>query len=618
MGEVYLGLQEGAGGLERFVVIKRIDPEYVKDENFTSMLLEEARLSASIRHPNVVQILDIGHSVDGYFIVMEYLSGETLLYLTRTLHARGERMPPSIACRIVAEIAAGLHCAHTATDPDGDPQPIVHRDVTPSNLIVCFNGVVKIVDFGVAKVTLLDGDTRGGAKVNVKGKMSYLAPEQLYDKPVDGRADVFQLGICLHEFLTGTRLFRAETDEKRVLAVLKQPIPAPSEIVPSLPRQLDDVVLWALERDPEQRPETADEFRRALELAMEDVGSVSGADLGGWMRSAFAERLRERSRFERQCVAEMRAGRTLSGEMPAARAASGSDVDTGDRSGSGRFGVTTSGFSLPDSASFARTTGSFAVVALSPPPGETQSMPVERSQSQHSRSQSGTSWVRWVSGFGGTWSFVGLAVLVVVAAYGIASGINARRRSAAPPAQSQGAVLPAAEVAAPAARPATSPAGAAGPAQAPGAPRQPARTFEVAISVEPAGATVELDGVDVARGSYRTTLPVDGTRHVMRVHADGYGSVALDFIDQPPPSRIRLEPALAGPVQRKGAAQAARPVRRAPTAEAGRKRSARQREREKEDSGDEVRDDGAMSDNPDPWAADADVRESDTRAEGSE
>ena len=357
MGEVYLGLQEGAGGLERFVVIKRIDPEYVKDENFTSMLLEEARLAASIRHPNVVQILDIGHSVDGYFIVMEYLSGETLLYLTRTLHVRGERMPPSIACRIVAEIAAGLHCAHTATDPDGNPQPIVHRDVTPSNLIVCFNGVVKIVDFGVAKATLLDGETRGGVKANVKGKMSYLAPEQLYDKPIDGRADVFQLGICLHEFLTGTRLFRAETDEKRVLAVLQQPIPAPSEIVPSLPKQLDDVVLWALERDPEQRPETADDFRRALELAVEDVGSVSGADLGGWMRSAFAERLRERSRFERQCVAEMRAGRTQSGEMPATRAASGSDVDTGDRSGSGRFGVSTSGFSLPDSASFARTTG---------------------------------------------------------------------------------------------------------------------------------------------------------------------------------------------------------------------------------------------------------------------
>src|SRR5262245_32715542 len=135
MGEVYLGLQEGIGGLERFVVIKRIYPQFGEDEHFTRMLLEEARLAASIRHPNVVQILDIGRDDGGYFIVMEYLSGETLLFITRTLRTRGEKVPPAIGCRIVAEVAAGLHYAHTATDPAGHPQPIVHRDVTPSNLI---------------------------------------------------------------------------------------------------------------------------------------------------------------------------------------------------------------------------------------------------------------------------------------------------------------------------------------------------------------------------------------------------------------------------------------------------------------------------------------------------
>jgi len=243
-------------------------------------------------------------------------------------------------------------------------------------------------------------------------------------------------------------------------------------------------------------------------------------------------------------------------------------------------------------------------------------------QSQQSRTQSGAGWVRWVGGFGGTWTFLGLAALMVLAAYGIAYGINARRQSAAaPPAQGQGAVLPGAQAAAPAAaaRPAaSSPAGAAGPTQAPAAPPRRASTFEVAISVEPAQATVELDGVDVARGSYRATLPVDGTRHVMRVHADGYGSVDLDFTDQPPPSRIRLERAQADVVQRKGKAQAARPVRRPPTPEAGRKRLVRQRAPANEDSGDEARDDGAMSDNPDPWATDTDDRDSDTRAKGSE
>src|SRR5687768_8623314 len=175
MGEVYLGLQEGIGGLRRLVVIKRIHPQFGEDEHFTRMLLEEARLAASIRHPNVVQILDIGQDADGYFIVMEYLSGETLVYITRTLRARGESVPAAVVCRIAADVAAGLHCAHTATDAAGHPQPIVHRDVTPSNLILCYNGVVKVVDFGVARANLPEGQTGAG----IKGKLSYLAPEQI-------------------------------------------------------------------------------------------------------------------------------------------------------------------------------------------------------------------------------------------------------------------------------------------------------------------------------------------------------------------------------------------------------------------------------------------------------
>src|SRR6266545_3179646 len=324
------------GGL---VVIKRIYPQFGDDEHFTGMLLEEARLAASIRHPNVVQILDIGKDASGYFIVMEYLSGETLVYITRSLRARDLGVPPAIACRIAAEVAAGLHCAHTATDPAGHPQPIVHRDVTPSNLIVCFNGVVKIVDFGVAKAILHEGQTHGG----VKGKMSYLAPEQLDDKPLDGRADLFQLGICLHELLTGTRLFKGDSDQQRAMAVLHQRIPPPSELMPNLPKELDEVVLWALERDPERRPATADDFRRALELAAADVGVVSGHDLGGWMRSALADRLAERTRFERHCMAEMREERSHSGEMSAAslRAASssGAEASGGDSSGNARSDV---------------------------------------------------------------------------------------------------------------------------------------------------------------------------------------------------------------------------------------------------------------------------------------
>ena len=135
------------------------------------------------------------------------LPGESLAYVWEALRTRKKLIPPNIVCRIGASIAAGLHHAHIATDAAGHPQPIVHRDVTPSNLIVCFNGVVKIVDFGVAKATLSEGQTRAGA---LKGKMSYLSPEQVKDEPIDGRTDVFQLGICLHEMLTGRRLFRGK------------------------------------------------------------------------------------------------------------------------------------------------------------------------------------------------------------------------------------------------------------------------------------------------------------------------------------------------------------------------------------------------------------------------
>jgi serine/threonine-protein kinase len=570
MGEVYLGLQEGIGGLERLVVIKRIYPQFCEDEHFTRMLLEEARLAASIRHPNVVQIHDIGRDADGYFIAMEYLSGETLVYITRTLRARGQAVPPAIACRIGAEVAAGLHCAHTATDPASHPQPIVHRDVTPSNLIVCFNGAVKIVDFGVAKATLHEGHTRGG----VKGKMSYLAPEQLYDKPIDGRTDVFQLGICLHEFLTGSRLFKGTSDQQRAVAVLEQRIPPPSELVPSLPKVLDEVILWALERDPGRRPTSADEFRRALETAATGLDAVSSHDLGEWMKSSFEERLAERTHFERQCVAEMREGRS-SGERPATSpSAAGSllSITTADGHSQMR--------SLP-----VRT----RVPSLSPPPAsETDSLIAyqQRYQPQTGSSNSSVPPPEIAAGAPiGRWALiliVGLSLLT--AGIAIAWRLGASRTVAvAPPAP------PPAQVA---------------PAPRPAPPRQ----FEVAVTVVPAEAVIELDGIQVGRGSFRTTLPVNGTRHILTVRAEGHETVGLDFTDQAPSPRVELKPIPAAPAPARQAAE--RPARRSAPAPAPR-RAARPRARSAD--ADEL----APTDNPDPWA-DGSGRSDAEKPEGSQ
>jgi serine/threonine protein kinase len=576
MGEVYLGLQEGMGGLERLVVIKRIYPQFGEDEHFTGMLLQEARLAASIRHPNVVQIHDIGRDEDGYFIAMEYLSGETLVYVTRTLRSRNEPVPPAVACRIGAEVAAGLHCAHTATDPGGNPQPIVHRDVTPSNLIVCFNGAVKIVDFGVAKATLHEGHTRGG----VKGKMSYLAPEQLYDQPIDGRTDVFQLGICLHEALTGGRLFKGSNDQERAVAVLEQAVPPPSELVENLPKELDEVVLWALQREPDKRPESADELRKALETAAGKIGAISGHDLGAWMKTTFTERLAERTHFERQCVAEMRGGRSWV-DRPSTPS---SGSDSGRPSTISNDGLASSGSSPQLSGS--RVTG----LSQAPSPDDDDSAPpVSRSRSRELPSASGTAppptavpspVTRWI-----VTGIVGVSMLAAGVAIAWRLG---SRRAAARVAQKT------------AAQPVQTPPEAVEPARP-----APPRHFDVAVTVDPADAEIELDGVVVGRGSLKASLPVDGARHRIKVRADGYEAIGVDFTDQPPPARVVLDPAPApapAPARR-----VERPSRR--SAPPPPKRVVKPRPKPPDES--------SATDNPDPWADESSRNESEKGAGGS-
>ena len=311
MAEVFLAIQEGVGGFEKLVVVKRIFPKFCNDDHFVSMFLQEARLAASIRHPNVVHINDIEQDDDGYFLVMEYLAGESLAYIWEALRARKERMPPNLVCRIGSAIAAGLHHAHIATDAAGNPQPIVHRDVTPSNLLVSYNGIVKIVDFGVAKATLSEGQTRAGA---LKGKMSYLSPEQVRDEPIDGRTDVFQLGICLHEMLTGRRLFKGKGDHAKMSAILDKEIVPPSTLNPRVPRLLDDVVLRALARDKDERHQSAEKLRADLDAVLLELGSaVSASEVGAWMRESFAERYQERLDIERECVSAARDGRSQVG-----------------------------------------------------------------------------------------------------------------------------------------------------------------------------------------------------------------------------------------------------------------------------------------------------------------
>jgi serine/threonine-protein kinase len=556
MAEVFLGMQEGMGGFEKLVVIKRIFQHYCEDERFLQMFMDEARLAASIRHPNVVEILDIERDATGFFIVMEYLSGETLGYVIPTLQSRDELPPPHIVCRIGAAIAAGLHQAHTAHDATGAPQPVVHRDVTPSNVIVCYNGVVKLLDFGVAKAIAGEGETRVRG---VKGKLSYLAPEQIANAPVDGRTDIFQLGIVLHEMLTGRGLFHASNAHQRVLAVMEREIPPPSLIHPDVPPIVDEIVLAALARDPDQRLATAEVLRARLEEAIAHMGQpASDRDVGAWMRETFSEAYNRRLALERSTASHMRQSRQIPQSLPPGAVPSWT-AGTGEGSqpsypGSGSGPTTGTGVGMGSGTGSGvvsnMTSGMGSGVSSQPmllgaEPSTMTTMASEALQPRRKERQRRT------------WVAATLLLLVVTGGTGIAlslldGGADAEIEPASEPgapAGPQQIEIAPVDVARTPGRTTDqtpgqttdqttdqAPENSAGPAQ-PG----PTTTYVVEIHAEPASAVIELDGTAVARGSFARALPLDGNNHVLVISADGFKPRVITFRDEPPAKEVALE-----------------------------------------------------------------------------
>jgi serine/threonine protein kinase len=273
------------------VALKRILPHLAKEQGFVDMFHDEARIASQIEHPNVCRVLDFGtDSVGVPYMSMEFLVGEPMTALLRELAsnpalAKEPRWPAFVA-RIVAESALGLHAAHELRGPDGELRRVVHRDVSPQNLFIGFDGVVKVVDFGIASATHRIHQTRTG---ELKGKFGYMAPESVRGLgAIDRRADVWALGIVLWESLTLKRLFRRKSDGETLIALLEGTIPRPSELVPGLPTSLDAIVLGALERDPEKRFATAEELAQALASWLWDVNaSVGTSDLASWMLRCF-------------------------------------------------------------------------------------------------------------------------------------------------------------------------------------------------------------------------------------------------------------------------------------------------------------------------------------------
>lgn len=252
MAEVFRAVAPGMGGFRRVLVLKRILPDMSRDPRFVQMFVDEAKISALISHPNVVQVFEFGKIEDAHFLAMEYVHGRNLSTVMGKLATLGRLPPPDVIAEIVRQAALGLHHAHSMNGADGTPLGIIHRDVTPANIMIGFAGAVKVLDFGIARAAeeVKEARTQAGA---VKGKVAYLAPEQINRQPVDHRSDLFALGVVLHECLTGQRLFKADNPLAAMKAILEMPIPPPSRLNPDVPPRLDRVVARALQRKPELR-----------------------------------------------------------------------------------------------------------------------------------------------------------------------------------------------------------------------------------------------------------------------------------------------------------------------------------------------------------------------------
>ncbi len=264
MSEIYLASQVGLAGFRKLVVLKTILPDISGEDDFVRMFLDEARITALFNHPNIAQVYELGIDAGTLFMAMEFVQGCTLVEMARACRAAKQPIPIGFTLAAVRDTALALHYAHNFTDPRGRKQIVIHRDVAEKNIMVTYEGTTKLLDFGIAKALGHSNHTNVGM---VKGTSGYMSPEQIRGEPLDGRSDIFSLGVVLHECLTGMRLFFGKSAHEGMLAVLKEDVAPPSKSNPEVKPELDAVVLKALQRAREDRYATALELARAIEKA---------------------------------------------------------------------------------------------------------------------------------------------------------------------------------------------------------------------------------------------------------------------------------------------------------------------------------------------------------------
>jgi serine/threonine protein kinase len=297
MAEVWRGKTRGLTGSEELVAIKRILPGIAEDKEFVSMFIDEAKITVQLTHPNIGQVLELGQINGSYFIAMEYIPAKDLRAIFDHCRRLGEPAPVALTCYVVSLMCDALDHAHRKKDGQGRAMNIIHRDVSPQNILITFDGDVKVIDFGIAKAAGRASRTQAGI---LKGKFAYMSPEQVYQSNLDQRSDVFSIGTCFHELLTGERLFASDSDFAILEKVRKADVPPPSKINPRVPLEVDKISLRALAREAADRyafaSEIADDLRRYLSSLKEPFGQ---AELAAYMASQFGEELEaERTRLK--------------------------------------------------------------------------------------------------------------------------------------------------------------------------------------------------------------------------------------------------------------------------------------------------------------------------------
>lgn len=298
MAEVFKAKSFGVEGFERLVAVKRILPSIAEDKEFITMFIDEAKIAALLTHANIAHVFDLGIVGDSYYIAMEYVQGKDLRTIFDRARKRGEPIPVPMACFVMMKVCEGLDYAHNKKDTSGRDLHIVHRDVSPQNVLVSYDGEVKIVDFGIAKAASKAGKTQAGI---LKGKFGYMSPEQVRGLPLDRRSDVFSVGIVLYELLTGERLFVGESDFSTLEKVRNVEIMPPSTYNRRIPEELEQIVLKALARDPDDRYQTALDLHDDLQSFMYTSGNFfAPKDLAAYMRKAFADEIAKESARDEQ------------------------------------------------------------------------------------------------------------------------------------------------------------------------------------------------------------------------------------------------------------------------------------------------------------------------------